>query len=168
MLTGVYLIRVVLSEAVDWCICFIRKIQHGGDWERSPPQGPKNVHNFLMTVQPLSRASGHGTEILQILKKHIFDRIIQGHVKDMTLQRNVPRLCTGSICGWNCFIHWGYRVICLHCMIITDILFILIVLMECLLRLKKTWWYTEHCWLGAACCFARIDGPCYFWSVLVV
>ena len=23
--------HVVLSEAVDWCICFTRKIQHGGD-----------------------------------------------------------------------------------------------------------------------------------------
>ena len=61
--------RVVLSEAVDWCICFTRKIQHGGDWERSRPQGPKNVHNFLMTVRPLSSACGHGSEMLLILKK---------------------------------------------------------------------------------------------------
>ena len=43
--------RVVLSEAVDWFICFTRKKQHGGDWERSRPQGPKNVYNFLMTVR---------------------------------------------------------------------------------------------------------------------
>ena len=67
--------RVVLSEAVDRCICFIRKIQHGGDWERSRPQGPKNVHNFLMTVRPLSWVCGHGTEMLLILKIHIFDLI---------------------------------------------------------------------------------------------
>ena len=39
--------RVVLSEAVDGCICFTRKIQHGGDRERSRTQSPKNVHNFL-------------------------------------------------------------------------------------------------------------------------
>ena len=38
--------RVVLSEAVDECICFTREIQHGSDEERSQPQGPKNVHNF--------------------------------------------------------------------------------------------------------------------------
>ena len=46
--------RGPLSEAVDGCICYTRKKQHGGDWERSRPQGPKNVHNFLMTVRPLS------------------------------------------------------------------------------------------------------------------
>ena len=60
--------RVVLTEAVDWldwCICFTRKIQHGGDWERSLP---KNVHNFLMTERPLSWACRHGTEMLLILK----------------------------------------------------------------------------------------------------
>ena len=61
--------RVVLSEAVDGCIWFTRKIQHGGDWRRSRPQGPKNVHNFLLTVRPLSWACGHGTEMLLILRK---------------------------------------------------------------------------------------------------
>ena len=30
------------------------KYKKGGDGERSRPQGPKNVHNFLMTVRPLS------------------------------------------------------------------------------------------------------------------
>ena len=65
-----YHCRVVFSEAVDGCICFTRKIQNGGDWERSRPrpQGPKNVHNFLTTVRPLSWACGHGTEMLLILK----------------------------------------------------------------------------------------------------
>ena len=37
---------------------FIRKIklffQHGGDGERSPPQVPKNAHNFLMTARQMS------------------------------------------------------------------------------------------------------------------
>ena len=64
--------RVVLSEAVDGCICFIRKIQHGGDWERSRPQGQKNVHNILLTVRPLSGACGHGAEMLLILTKLFF------------------------------------------------------------------------------------------------
>ena len=58
----------VVSEG-DYCICFTQKIQQGGDWERSRPQGPKNVHNFLMTVRPLSWACEHGTEMLLILKK---------------------------------------------------------------------------------------------------
>ena len=61
--------RVVLSEAVDGCICFTRKIQHGDDCERCRPQGPKNVHNFLMPVRPLSWACGHGIKMLLILKK---------------------------------------------------------------------------------------------------
>ena len=61
--------RVVPSEAVDWCICFILEIQHGCDWERSRPQGPKNVYSFLMTMRPLIWACGHGTEMLLILKK---------------------------------------------------------------------------------------------------
>ena len=60
--------RVVHSATVDWCICFTRKNQHGGDWERSRPQSPKNVHNFLITVRPLSWACGHGTEMLLIVK----------------------------------------------------------------------------------------------------
>ena len=38
-------------------------------WVRpSRTQGPKNVHNFLLTVRPLSWACGHGTEMLLILK----------------------------------------------------------------------------------------------------
>ena len=60
---------IVLSEAADECICFTRKIQYGGDCERFRPQGPKNVHNFLLTVRPLSWACGHRTEMLLILKK---------------------------------------------------------------------------------------------------
>ena len=38
-------------------------------WLRSRPQGPKNIHTFLMTVRPLSWACGHGTKMLLILKK---------------------------------------------------------------------------------------------------
>ena len=36
-------------------------------------------------------------------KKPIADLIIQGQVLDMTVQRNVPRFCIGSSCGWNLF-----------------------------------------------------------------
>ena len=32
------------------------------------PQGPKNGHNFLMTVRKMSWECGHGTEMLLILK----------------------------------------------------------------------------------------------------
>ena len=88
--------RVVLYEAVDGRICFTRKIQHGGDWERSRPQRPKNVHNFLMTVRPLSWACGHGTEMLLILKKNYFWPDSSPIFSDITVQRNVPRFCTRS------------------------------------------------------------------------
>ena len=59
----------------------IKVFQHGGDWERSRPQGSKNVHTFLMTLRPLSWACGHGTEMLLILKKTIFDLIIPRHIQ---------------------------------------------------------------------------------------
>ena len=39
--------------------------------------------------------------MLLILKKTFFDLIIQGQVLDITVRRNVPRFCMGSICGWN-------------------------------------------------------------------
>ena len=48
---------VVPSQAVDWCICFTRKNQQGGDWERTRPQGPINVHNFLVTACATSELS---------------------------------------------------------------------------------------------------------------
>ena len=95
--------RVVLFEAVDGCICFTRKIQHGGDWERSRRKGPKNVHNFIMTVRPQSWACGHGTEMFLILKNIKFWPDYSPIFSDMTVQRNVPRFCTRSICGWNLF-----------------------------------------------------------------
>ena len=56
-------------------------LAHGGDWERTRSQGPKNVHNFLMTVRPLSWAYGHETEMLLILKKTIFDLIIPWYIQ---------------------------------------------------------------------------------------
>ena len=40
-------------------------------------------------------------------KKNIFDLIIRREVLDMTVQRNVPQFCTGSICGWNLFLLLG-------------------------------------------------------------
>ena len=70
---------------------------------------PKNFHNFLMTVRPLSWACGHGTEMLLILKQ-IFLTWLFPIFSDMTVQRHVPRFCTRSICGWNLFqpLDWGY------------------------------------------------------------
>ena len=79
------------------------KIQHGSDWERSRPQGPKNAHDFLMTLRPLIWACGHGTEMLLILKKNNFRPDYSAIFSDMTVQRNVPRFCMRSICGWNLF-----------------------------------------------------------------
>ena len=111
--------RVVLSEAVDWCICFTRKIQHGGDWERSGSQGPKNVHNFWMTVRPLSWACGHGTGMLLIPKK-IFRLDYSPIHSDMTGQRNVPLFCTRSICGWNLFQRLGQGLSCPRPLYLSD------------------------------------------------
>ena len=55
-----------------------------------------------MTVRPLTWLCGHGPEMLLILEK----KIRPGYSpidSDMTVQRNVPRFYTRSICGWNLF-----------------------------------------------------------------
>ena len=70
----------------------IKVFQHGGDWERSRPQGSKNVHTFLMTLRPLSWACGHGTEMLLILKKLFLTRLFPD-----IFRHDSP------ICGWNLF-----------------------------------------------------------------
>ena len=101
--------RVVLSEAVDGCICFTRKIQHGGDWERSRPQGPKNVHNFLMTVRPLSWACGHGTEMLLILKKNYFDLIMPRYFPLWQSKEMSRDFVRGQSVAETCFSHWDYQ-----------------------------------------------------------
>ena len=69
--------------------------QHGGDWEWSWPQAPKNVHNYLITVRKKSWAYDLVAEMLMILKNIFFDLVIQGQSSDMTVQRNVPRFCMG-------------------------------------------------------------------------
>ena len=43
-------------------------------------------------------------------KKTVFDLIIRGKILDMTVQWNVPRFCTGSICGWKLFQQLGLTV----------------------------------------------------------
>ena len=101
--------RFVLLEAVDWCICFILKIQHGGDWERSRPQGPKNVYNCLMTVRPLSWAFGHETELLLILKKTIFDLIFARYIHIWQSKEMSHDFVRGQSVAETCFSHWGYR-----------------------------------------------------------
>ena len=84
--------RVVVSEAVDWYICFTRKIQHGGDWEQSCHQYPNYVHNFLMTVRAVNWACGHVTEMLLFLKK--------------TVQRqSVAEICFSH---WDLVVAWFY------------------------------------------------------------
>ena len=97
---------VGLSEAVDWCICFTRKIQHGGEWERSRPQGPKNVHNFLMTVRHLSWACGLGTEMLLILKKTILDLIIERYFQIGQPKGMSHDFVRGQSVAETCFSHW--------------------------------------------------------------
>ena len=96
--------HVFLSEAVYGWICFSRKIQHGGDWEQSRPQGPKNVHNFLMTVRPLSWACGHGAEMLLILKKLFLTWLLPD-----IFRYDSPKKCPTILYVVNMWLkHWGY------------------------------------------------------------
>ena len=78
------------SSPRPWIVVFvlhvkINVLQHDGDWEHSRPQGLKNVHNLLMTVQKMSWSWDLIAEMLLILKKIIFDLIIRGKVLDMTV-----------------------------------------------------------------------------------
>ena len=98
--------RVVLSEAVDGCICFTRKIQHGRDWERSWPQGSRNVHNFLMTVRPLRWACGIETEMLLILKKPIFDLMTPRYFLIWQSKEMSHDFVRGQSVAETCFSHW--------------------------------------------------------------
>ena len=84
-------------EAVDGCICCTQKIQYGGDWERSRPQGPHAGMNY-------------GTEMLLILKK-LFSTWLLPIIFRYDSPKKCPTICTRSICacGWNMdpwFNHW--------------------------------------------------------------
>ena len=96
----------VTSPQRPWISVVVLKInvfQHGDDWERSRPQGPKHVPNFSKTMREMSYACDLVLEMLLILKKSICDLIIRAQILDMTVQENVPRFCTRSICGWDLF-----------------------------------------------------------------
>ena len=76
---------------IDVIICFIRKIQHGGYWERSRPQGPKHVHNFLMNAtSELSMRAWNWNVTDSKKTKEIFHDFVRGQSVAET-----------------CFSHWG-------------------------------------------------------------
>ena len=75
------------------------------DLDPKPRKMP--MDNFLITLRKISSAWDLVAEMLLILKITVFDLIIQSQVLDMTVQRNVPRFCMGSICGWNLQPRWG-------------------------------------------------------------
>ena len=96
-----------------------RKFQHGGDWEWSRPHDPKNVHNFLIAVRPLSWACGHGTKMLLILKKTFFNLITPRYFpiwqsKEMS-HDFVRGQSVAETCGVVCRMHpvWFSGYICL-------------------------------------------------------
>ena len=91
-----------MSTSRLWIAVFIlpekiNVIQHGCDWERSWPEAPKNVHNFLITVQKISSACDLIAEMLLILKYTIFDLIIQ----DQVLDYDRPKKCLTIFYGVN-------------------------------------------------------------------
>ena len=56
----------------------INVFQHGGDWERSRSQGPKNVHNFLMTERKMIWECDLVAEMLVILKTLFLTWLLEG------------------------------------------------------------------------------------------
>ena len=115
------LVKVNMALAVTSFSKKINVYQHSGDWERSRPQGQKNVHNLLMPLRKMSWACNLVAEMLLIQNKTIFDLNIRGQVLDMTIQRNVPWFCMRSICEWNLFqplrlnLARGYEAWLYHC-----------------------------------------------------
>ena len=97
----------VSSSPRPWIDVFVfpEKIQHGGDWERSRPQGPKNVHSFLMTVRSLSWACGHRTEMLLILKKIIFNLIMPRYFPIWQSKEMSHDIVRGQSVAETCFSH---------------------------------------------------------------
>ena len=82
----------------------------GGDWERSRPQGPKNVHNLLLAVRPLSWACGHGTE----MSKTIFDLITPRYFPIWQFKEMSHDFVSGQSVAETCFSHWGYLTVGLY------------------------------------------------------
>ena len=65
------------------------------------------VHNFLMSVRPLtlSLECGHGTEMLLILKKPIFYLIIQQYFQIWQSEEMSHNLVRGQSVAETCFSH---------------------------------------------------------------
>ena len=99
---------------MDRCICFTQKIQHGGEWEQSWPQGPKNVHNFLVTVavcaiSELSMRVWNWN--ITDFKKTILDLIIQQYIQIWQSKEMSHDFVRGQSVAETCSWHWalGYQ-----------------------------------------------------------
>ena len=94
----------VSSSPRPWIAVFvlpeiINVFHHDSDGERSRSQGPKNVHSVLTTVWAVSWACWHVTWWLKCY--WCFTSLFVASLR--SVQRNIPRFCTRSICGWNLF-----------------------------------------------------------------
>ena len=100
---GTRTVLAVSSFSRPWIGIFAfiyRKIGVGfAHWERNRPQGPKNVHNFLLTC-------GHGTEMLLILKKTMFDLIIQRYFSICQSKEISCNFVRGQSVAETCFSQW--------------------------------------------------------------
>ena len=88
---------------VDSRFRFTRKMnvfKHCGDWERSRPQGPKNAHNFLMTVRNIRWACDRVAEILLILINLFSTWLIEA-----SLIYELPKKCATILYGHMIFTH---------------------------------------------------------------
>ena len=98
----------VHSEAVDWCICYTRKIQHGGDWERSRPQGPKNMYITFNDCATSNLSMRAWTEMLLILKKRFSTWLFPD-----IFRYDSPKKCSTNLYAVNLWLkpvsatHWG-------------------------------------------------------------
>ena len=98
------------SEAVDGCICFTRKIEHGGDWERSRPQGPENDHNFFNDCATSELSMWAWNWNFTDSKKNIFDLITLRYFPIWQSKEMSHDFVQGQSVADTCFSHFGYRL----------------------------------------------------------
>ena len=72
----------------------------------------KNVHNFLMTVRPLSMRAWNWNATDS--KKTIFDLIILRHIQRWQSKEMSLDFLHGQSVAETCLSHWGYVILCMY------------------------------------------------------
>ena len=109
---GEYILFAVTSSPMPWITVFvspekINVFQDSGDWEWSRPQGPKIVHNFVMTTWKLSWACDFVAKKLLILTKIFSTRLFEGKSSIWPSKELSHDFARGQSLAETCFSYWS-------------------------------------------------------------